>query len=261
MCTYTGLKTKVKGLIDLGMATFDKVQTQAFKLPFVRVDKEKYLTKALQGHCTPAELEQAIATSPLAVLGKEKIHKIGKRSIWKHALFTSTLSALAVAPSNEYLQWFLLVLDLIQFQLVVYIVAQKLLFLYGYKIENKCAEASGKAAIIIATVSAVMIGTHRISQTMKSAVGATARRAVLQITARTGNRLIAIKFIQQLLKWFGIEVTKNTLIISLEFIVSTVCICISGLVSFWLIYPMCNRLVKHLESDEDLAVNDLEQQD
>jgi methylmalonyl-CoA mutase cobalamin-binding subunit len=92
-----------------------------------------------------------------------------------------------------------------------------------------------------------MIGTHRISQTMKSAVGATARRTVLHIGTRAGNRLIAVKFIQQLLKWLGIEVTKSTLVISLEYIISALCMSISAIVTFWLIYPMCNRLVEYLK--------------
>lgn len=243
------MKTRIEALINWGMATFDKVQAQAFKLPFVRIDKAQYLTKTLKGHCTEKELEQAISTSPVDVLGLEEVRKLSKKCIWKHAIATSLFSAIAVAPSNTYLQWALLVCDLIQFQIMVYIVAQKLMYLYGHKLKEGDKEGSTKAAVVIATVSAIMIGTHRISQTMKSAVGATARRAVLQISARAGNRIIAVKFVQQTLKWCGIEVTKNTLMISLEFFVNALCISISGLVSFWLIYPMCKRLVKHLEED------------
>ena len=244
------IATKTKALINWGLSAFDKVQALAFKLPFVRVDRTAFITKTLSKTCTADEVRQAIAASPLSVLGKEAVHKTAKRCIWRHALFTSLLSALAVTPPNDYAQWVLLPLDLIQLQLVIYIVAQKLMYLYGYQIKDENDAISSRATIIIATVSAIMIGTHRLSQTMKSAVGATARRTVLHISARAGNRLVAIKFIQQLMKWFGIEVTKNTLTISLQFFISTLCASISGLVSFWLIYPMCNRLLKHLEEGE-----------
>ena len=238
---------KAKAMADWLMSIFDKVQALAFKLPFVKIDKTAYLRHTLKEVCSTAEIEQAIATSPIEVLGEAKTHKIVRRCIWKHALFTCTLSALAVAPNNSTAQWALLPLDLIQFQLTVYIVAQKLMHLYGHSTKRGGFLGAGEAAVVIATVSAVMIGTHRISQTMKSAVGATARRTVLHIGTRAGNRLIAVKFIQQLLKWLGIEVTKSTLVISLEYIISALCMSISAIVTFWLIYPMCNRLVEYLK--------------
>lgn len=243
------LVEKIKGGIDWGMDLYTKVQSLAFKIPFVRVDAKDYLTRKLSPLCKPEELEQAINGNPVEVVGKEAIHKIVRASIWKHALTTSLISFIVAIPCNFYVEIGLLVVDVIQFQLVVFIIAQKLMYLYGQgdtdKKEGKCNPVP-----TLLMVSAIMIGGNRVTHTLKSVTGSAARKIVLQASTRAGNRILAINFIRQTFKWFGIEVTKNTVVLSFTLIIDFLCCLISGLISFWLIYPMCNRLVKHFEKKE-----------
>lgn len=236
---------KTRKLIDWGMDIYTKVQCLAFKLPFVCIDKHTYLTQKLGRQCSRKQLEEAIATTPVAVLGIETIHRIARKTILKHALLTSVLSFFAAIPYNIYVEMFLLALDLIQFQIMVFIIAQKLMYLYGYSPVTE--EDREKAMGVMLTVSAIMIGSHRVTHTLKSVTGSAARKIVLQASTRAGNRILAINFIRQACKWMGIEVTKNTIILSFNIIIDICCCLISGLISFWLIYPMCNRLVAHFE--------------
>ncbi len=242
------LTDKIKGGINWGMDLYTKVQSLAFKIPFVRVDAKDYLTNKLGSLCTPEELELAIKGNPVEVIGKDTIHKIARKAIWKHALATATISFILAIPCNFYIEMGLLIIDVVQFQLVVFIIAQKLMYLYGKKMDKKDGDQCNAVPTLL-VVSAIMIGGNRITHTLKSVTGSAARKIVLQASTRAGNRILAINFIRQTFKWCGIEVTKNTVVLSFTIIIDFLCCLISGLISFWLIYPMCNRLVKHFEEE------------
>lgn len=227
------------------------IQSMAFKIPFVRVDKREYLTKKLSPICDSDKIEEAINSKPANVVGLDKVDKLAKKCVFKHALITSAISCVAAIPANFYIEMLGIVIDVIQFQLFIFIVAQKLMFLYGHDISKSKDEYGGNATATLWAVSAIMIGAHRVSQTMKTITGSAARKVVLQSAARMGNRIVVVNVLRQVCKWFGLEVTKNTLIATVDIIVSLLCSLISGMVTFWLFYPMCKRLIKSLRKENE----------
>lgn len=244
---------KIKSIVDWGMDIYNKLLALTFHLPYVKVDRNKYLSRELKPYCSDADLKKALEGKPTDVLDKSTIHKIANKSILRHCIFTSLLSAIAVIPGNTVVEVSLMVMDLLQFQLIVFIIAQKIIYLYGHD-AIKEEKGEEKAAAIILTVSAVMIGSHQITQKLKSAAGTAARRVVMQAAAKTGSRAFIINIVKQLLKWLGIDATKATLLTTLSLAVNCLCMLISGLVSFWLLYPMCKRLTRHLEEENDKEI-------
>lgn len=238
---------KAKLCIDWGMSLYEKVQRQAFRLPFVRIDRRAYLTKALTPYCSPQELERALQGNPLSELDHRLVRGLARQAAIKHALFTAALSFVLAVPCNFYLEMALLAIDVVQFQLVVFIITQKLMYLYGADHDHYTRHQHYSAGAVMLMVSAIMIGSHRVTHTLKTVTGSAARKIVLQAATSAGNRLLATNFIRQACKWLGIEVAKGTVALSFTVLVSLLCCLISALITFWLIYPMCKRLMRHYE--------------
>ena len=225
-------------------------QEWLFQSKLVHVDRKKYLRYRLKGVCTPEEIEAAIETSPIAAIGKERTNKLIRRCIWKHSLFTAALSALAAISSNTYIQIVSIVFDLLQFQLMTYLVVQKLLYLHGYHdLRDKDGKQMRKAAIMMSAISLLMIGRHRVGNMMKKLAKSAAKKAIRAYT-RVGGRVILTNFIRQAFKWLGISATRDTITMSATITIGIMCAILAGIISFWLFYPMCNRLNRNMTSQD-----------
>lgn len=241
---------RIKIWTDLFSTQFERMQALAFHLPFVRVNRHEFLLRNLRGVCTDEERVKCLEKSPAQVLPKETVHKIAYRCIMRHALLTAVLSALSALPSNYVILFIALVCDLIQFQLLVFILAQKLYYLYRHdNLHTADADMKANVAKVINMASAIMIGAHRLSQTMKSASGVLAKQAVIRFSEYRGGRVILTNIIRQVCKWLGVQSTRTFMTLVIEYTVVAICAIISGLISFWLMWPMGKRLVAHLEKE------------
>lgn len=226
-----------------------------FQTKLVHVDRHKYLRHRLKGYCTEEEIENAIATSPRAAIGEERTNKLIKRCIWKHSLMTATLSALAAISSNTYVQIGSILFDLIQFQLMTYIVVQKLLYLHGYHdLRDKSGKRMRKTAIMMSAISLLMIGRHRVGNMMKKLAKSAAKKAVRAYT-KVGGRVILTNLIRQGFKWLGISATRDTITLSATIAIGALCAVLAGTISFWLFYPMCNRLNRNMTNQDIDTIN------
>ena len=57
------------------VSLWNRVLETSLRLPFVKVDREEFLTKELTKFCTPMEVMTALDDTPLKVLSKKEIVK------------------------------------------------------------------------------------------------------------------------------------------------------------------------------------------
>lgn len=233
---------------DWAFVQYDRVQSLVFKLPVVKVDRNRFLRNQLKKELGKEELERAINESPTTVLTKGQIKKIGDKLILKHSLLTALLTALLTLPNNILLTCIAIVLDILQAQMMIYIITQKLLYLYGHKdLKNGDTILKKQISVILWIISAVMIGRGGLRKTAKSVASKVTRTIIARVSARVGTRVTMVNLIRQVMKWAGVTLTQKMISAAIDIIVLSVCSLIAGIFSFWIFYPMANNLNRKLQ--------------
>lgn len=235
--TYNGLMSAWNSVLKMGL-----------KLPFSRVDKERYLRRVFKHRVrSEEEMRRIIDEKPSVLFSEEEIGEVTVKEIRKHALMVTILSTLCALPPDGWLMWFLIVVDFIQFQIFVFIILQKMLYLYGCRdLFEKTEGDQTSMERMLLIISVVMIGKHQVVRLAKSAFGMAIKQVIQRFAVRLMTRMVILNALRQLAKWFGIVLTKEMVISSLEIIVPVICAVISGLISLWLFMPMVKRLHSHL---------------
>ncbi|MCR5570100.1 MAG: hypothetical protein K6G31_12630 [Paludibacteraceae bacterium] len=245
----------VKKCLRSAKKLMDRYHDWLFQTRLVYVDREKYLRRRL-GEYTPEEIEKAIATSPTDAIGEENTNKVIKRCILRHSIFTALLSAAAAVASDTYMQIILIVFDIIQFQIMTYIVVQKLLYLHGYHdLRNSKGQLCERATVMISAISLLMVGRHKVGNAIKKLAKSAAKKAIRTYT-KVGGRVILTNLLRQGFKWLGISATRDTINLSASITIALMCAILADIISFWLFYPMCNRLNRKIKANGVDTISD-----
>lgn len=231
------------------LSAWDYILKLGLKLPFSRVDKERFLRRSFSNRVkNEEEMGRVLSEKPSAVFSQEVIDGVAVKEIRKHALCVTLLSILCALPQEGWLMWLLIAVDFIQFQIFVFVILQKMLYLYGCRsLFEEGTEDDKSMNMMLLIISVVMIGKHQVVRLAKSAAGMAAKQVVQRFAVRLMTRMVVMNFLRQMAKWFGIVLTKEMVVSSLEVIIPVICAVISGLISLWLFMPMVKRLHQHLQ--------------
>ena len=83
---------------EKSVTLWNRVLAGSLKLPFVKVDRQEFLTKELTKFCTPMEVMTALDDTPLKVLNKKEIDKLANQCISYHLTMVCGTSALMGLP-------------------------------------------------------------------------------------------------------------------------------------------------------------------
>ena len=170
-----------------------------------------------------------------------------KKIIAKHALWVTLISAISAIPTG----WMMnpcFIIDIIQFQIHVFAVSQKLLYLY--EDEEKLTEYSSDTATqLMILMTPIMIVKQQFTRMLKSATGVVTKQVIQRFTIKALTQFSILNIVRQVAKWFGIVLTKETLLEGIDVAIIIICAIISGLISLWLFKPMANNLMKYLKEE------------
>ncbi|MCQ2219492.1 MAG: hypothetical protein MJZ33_13590 [Paludibacteraceae bacterium] len=239
---------KISDLIDWGLSLYDSIMKATLRLPFARLERDEYLRSVLK-HLPQDEIESSITTSPSDVMEAEKLSDLAKKEANKNIWFATLTSFVTALPTN-WLMWPAIVIDLVLFQIQVFLISQKLLYLYGEKdLALSNLERKEKANRLMLIVSTIMIGKQKLSRAAKTATGMLVKQLIERYGTRLLSKFIIFNTLRQIAKWMGISFTKAMLLDSINLLIPITCAAISALVSYLLIAPMAKKLHKHLKED------------
>lgn len=241
------IKQKFDSIIDWGMAQYDRLQSVAFKFSFVRINRKKFLTHVLKGRLSEEQLKAAIEGKPSDVVSREELQRIGKKQIVLHAVITSVITFFCTMPDNLVLFVVCFIFDVVQAQLNIYMIAQKLMYLHDCKDMNEGNRILHEDITnILWTISVIMIGRNSIRNMAKTAGSKITRTLISELSLRVSVRVSLANIIRQGLKWTGIKMTHEMLQIGINLLVNLLCCFVAGAVSYWIFYPIANNLNKKL---------------
>ena len=221
---------------------WNKVLEASLRLPFVKVDREEFLTKELSKFCTPMEMIVAVQETPVKVLSKKEIDKLANQCIGYHLTMVYGTSALMGLPGG----WWMagtIPTDITQFYGNILSLMQKLIYLYGWPsltdVNNQLDDESLK---IMTLFVGVMMGNKLAIEALTKLVGQVSKNAGTKISEG-----IMAQYVIKIAQWIGINMTKESFAKGIGKVLPLVGAPISATITYYTFKPMARRLKNHLD--------------
>jgi hypothetical protein len=232
---------------EKSVSVWNRVLETSLRLPFVKVNREEFLTKELTKFCTPMEVMTALDDSPLKVLNKKEIDKLANQCISYHLTMVCGTSALMGLPGG----WWMagtIPTDLTQFYGHILSLMQKLIYLYGWpSLTNVNNQLDDESLNIMTLFVGAMMGNKLAVEALSKVVGQVSKNAGIKVS-ETVMAQYAIKIAQ----WIGINMTKEGFAKGVGKVLPLVGAPISATITYYTFRPMARRLKKHLDELYDM---------
>lgn len=232
-----GAQNRIQKVVKKVTSMWDNVLLTGLRLPFAVVDRDSYLKRVFKRHFDDC--------SPINVLPKQDVKKASNKAIIYHCIFVSALSFLLAIPQTGWPMYTACVVDFLQFQIVVFILTQKLVFMYGNPKTEEHVDTKVEGDVLI-----TLGNEAKHDQIVKRAVTSLLGMAVSTFIKRMAQKLIVRVFLLNVFKQFsrilGLTISKEAFDAGLDIAVAITCAIICAIVSYLLFYPMMKRLQRGL---------------
>ncbi len=234
--------------MDKDIELWNKILKMTLQIPFVKVDRTKFLEKELSVYLPQDEVLKAISESPLKVLTKSHLEKIARGCIKYHLTLVTGASALAGLPGG-WASAGTIPADIAQFYAHIFALTQKLLYLYGWPdMQNENGEIDDETASILTLFVGVMMGSQLASEAAKNLTKALAVEVAKRLPRVHLTKYMIYNISKQLAKWIGIKLTKQGFSRGVSKVIPLIGAPISAGLTYYTFKPMADKLHKHLES-------------
>ena len=232
------------------ISRYNNLKEQMFRLKPVRIEKQKFLRSRRRS-----------AYTETALIDKRLITNGCRMVIFSSALITAFITFLTTIPSAIWASLFLIIIDVVQFQLLAFSAEQKILYMYGCDDFWNNNQSTGRNIKFLMWFLG-KYGLPAKTSIAESAAGFAIRKLVSMLMMRSGARILIVNAIRQGIKWTGITVAHEVLLDSFDMIVCIVCAAIAGAVSFIQFGQMIRNLEKELsKSGVDKVFREFDEED
>ena len=244
-------ETNNKEKATQSVTLWNKVLDTSLRLPFVKVDRDEFLTKELSKFCTPLELITALQETPLKVLSKKEIDKLANQCISYHLTMVCGTSALMGLPGG----WWMagtIPTDITQFYGHILALMQKLIYLYGWPaLTNVNQQLDDESLKIMTLFVGAMMGNKLAVEALTKVVGQVSKSAGIKISEG-----IVAQYVIKIAQWIGINMTKEGFAKGVGKVIPLVGAPISATITYYTFRPMARRLKSHLDELYDMRHGD-----
>lgn len=234
---------------------WNKVMGAALSMPGVKVDRDDFLKKELKNYCSPEQLNLAILSRPINGVSKEIIDRIANACINSHTTKVTTISAVAGIPGGFAMAG-TIPADMAQYYWHVFVLAQKLAYLYGFPdLRDENGNLTDTASDMLTLFVGVMMGASAANQAIKGLAKELAKQVVRRLPQRALTKTIYYPIIKQIAKWIGVKLTKETFAKGVGKVIPILGGVISGGLTLATFRPSAKRL-QHKLQEEMFVINE-----
>ena len=232
------------------ISRYNNLKEQMFRLKPVRIEKQKFLRSRRRS-----------AYAETALIDKRLITNGCRMVIFSSALITAFITFLTTIPSAIWASLFLIIIDVVQFQLLAFSAEQKILYMYGCDDFWNNNQSTGRNIKFLMWFLG-KYGLPAKTSIAESAAGFAIRKLISMLMMRSGARILIVNAIRQGIKWTGIIVAHEVLLDSFDMIVCIVCAALAGAGSFIQFGQMIRNLEKELsKSGVDKVFREFDEED
>lgn|SRR5574344_195316 len=185
--------------------TWNQLMSVAVSMPGVKVNREKFLKKALKPYCNAEKLGIALNGMPVNVISQQRIDKIATSKInWHTAKVTGTSFATGFGGFTT------IPADIVQYYWHVLVLSQKLTYLYGFPdLCDQDGNMPKDSQDLLAVFIAIMMGATIAGKGLHKMIESIARRTAKRLPEMAVAETIYYPIVKQAIKWIGKKMAKN----------------------------------------------------
>ena len=189
---------------------WNKVLTTVLKMPGVKVDRVSFLQKELKPYCNQSRLQMLGSVRPYTVVSEMVIDKLARQCINRHTTLATTGSAIAGLPGGLAMAA-TIPTDLTQYYYHVFVLSQKLAYLYGYPdFCDEDGELSDMASDLMTIFMGVMMGAPVAEEGITELSKAVAESAVTRLPRVALTKAALYPVVSQVAKMIGMKLSKDS---------------------------------------------------
>lgn len=230
-----------------GLQIWNNLVETTITLPLVNVNRESFLRKQLSNLCDEEQLSVIIDKSPLEVFDIEIISQLADDCISFERSKTTILAAAAGIPGG----WGLVgtvPADLAQFYGHVFIIAQKLLYLYGWPdLRGENGELEDGVIEVITLAVGVMMGVAGASAAIQKLAEQVAIQTAKKLPQKALTKSAIYVIVKQVATQLGIKVNKDIFAKGVAKVVPLLGAGVNGGLTYYMFGKMANKLKSNLQ--------------
>lgn len=204
--------------MDKENLVWSKILAAVMKMPSVRVDRVSFLRKELRPYCNQSRLQMIAGVRPYTVVSEQVIDKLARQCIRKHTTLATATSTVAGLPGGLTMVA-ALPADLVQYFYHVFVLSQKLAYLYGYpdffaelevgdgeSVDNGVLSDTGTDLLTI--FMGVMMGAPVAEKGIDELSKAVAESAVTRLPRVALTKTALFPIVNQIAKMIGTRLSK-----------------------------------------------------
>lgn len=201
---------------------WNKILATILKMPGVRVDRIGFLRKELRPYCNQSRLQMLGSVRPYTVVSEGVIDKLAKQCISRHTTLATAASTVAGLPGGLAMAA-TIPGDLTQYYYHVFVISQKLAYLYGYpdfwesapvsetgEEDDNRDELSNMAIDLITIFMGVMMGAPVADKGISELSKAVAESAVTRLPRVALTKAAIYPIVAQVTKMIGMKLSKDS---------------------------------------------------
>lgn len=199
---------------------WNKILATVMKMPSVRVDRVGFLRKELRPYCNQSRLQMIAGVRPYTVVSEQVIDKLARQCIRKHTTLATATSTIAGLPGGLTMMA-ALPADLVQYFYHVFVLSQKLAYLYGYpdffaELEGEDGdsvddgELSEMGTDLLTIFIGVMMGAPVAEKGIDELSKAVAESAVSRLPRMALTKTAIFSVARQIAKMIGTRLSKDS---------------------------------------------------
>lgn len=235
-----------------------KIMKAALAIPGVAIDRESYLRTTLKDILDDSQMQLAIETRPAVVMKRKDIDKLASSAITYHTATVTTLSTVTGLPGGPAIVASIPA-DLAQYYFHVFVLAQKMAYLYGFPdLRDENAKLTEDAADMLTLFVGIMMGARLANNIMRDIATDLAVQVAKKIPQKTLTRTIYYPIVHQVSKRIGTNISKSGFTKTFGRFIPLLGGIVSGGITYATFYPGAKRLQKALHQQMDLLGDNLD---
>ena len=189
---------------------WNKILATVLKMPGVKVDRISFLRQELRPYCNQSRLQIIGSVRPYTVVSEQVIEKLARQCVRRHTTLATATSAVAGLPGGLAMAA-TMPADLTQYFYHVFVLSQKLAYLYGYP--DFCeddGELNDMANDLLTIFMGVMMGAPVAEKGITELSKAMAESAVTRLPRVALTKTAIFSIASQVAKLIGARLSKDS---------------------------------------------------
>lgn len=238
-------------------SAWDKILQGIFAMPGIAVARSSFLEHLLKpfaekGLLSSVDIKLIINEGHFVerYLGERATEKMAKSEINHHTTIATSVSTLSGLPGG-FVMAAAIPADLAQYYFNVFILAQKLAYIYGYPdLRDENGKLSDTAANVLTIFVGVMSGVGAANTAVKVLSQSLARETIKQLPKYALTKTLPYQLAKSVAMEIGFRLTKRTFAQGVGKAIPIVGGLISGVITLSSFRPSALKLLKALKNDE-----------